>query len=134
MGVLLNMKLMINYDELGLPMATLCLLLSNWCWSMGILFDPFPFQNFPKSWILLMNWLEVLNTLVVRLVLPMLFHSWTSYCHELLGLNLLLGRIHGWTLSLTLAMNCTCRWLGLLELIMLLFNSLCYDDNGWIIR
>lgn len=35
--------------------------------------------------------------------------------------------------TLTLVMSWTWKWLGLLEFVMLLHNSLYYDDNEWVI-
>ena len=110
MGFLLKWKLIINYDEWLLLRLIKCILLSNWCWWCEISCDPCSFPNIPKSWILLMNWLEVMSVLIVRLVLTMLFHSWTVYFHVFVGLNLFLEEFMG--ISLTLTMKKIDTWLG----------------------
>ena len=43
--------------------------------------------KFPKSGILLMNWLEVINVSVVRLVWIMYLNSFNGYCHVFFGAN-----------------------------------------------
>ena len=63
----------------------------------------------------------------------MLFHSCTAYGHVFLILDIFFEELMNEPFSLNLAMNWTCRLLGLLEVIMLLCNSLYYDDEEWII-
>ena len=56
--------------------------------------------GFPKSFMLLMNLLEGIS--IVRLVLIMLLHSWTTYCNALLDVYLFLEEFSNVSLPLTL--------------------------------
>ena len=76
-------------------------------WLMSIL-------NFPKCLVLLMNLWELMNVLIVRFVITILFYSWTPYGHPLLGLDLFLDEFMDEPFCLTLAMNWTCRSLRFL--------------------